>query len=86
MFQGKKLFLLIVLAITLPVFIAFLSHDRFRYPCQDPNNWNTPQCTPPACEVTQTCPEHVFAGSNSSQNPQPKFDCSVCNLESKGKK
>jgi hypothetical protein len=86
MFHGKKLFLLIILAITLPLFIAFMSKETFRYPCQDPQNWNTPQCTPPACEVTQTCPEHVFSGGNNPQTPQPKFDCSMCNLENKGRK
>jgi predicted small lipoprotein YifL len=28
----------------------------FRYPCQDPKNWETPECKPPICTATQTCP------------------------------
>jgi hypothetical protein len=29
---------------------------QFRYPCQDPKNWETPECKPPICTATQTCP------------------------------
>ena len=28
----------------------------FRYPCQDPKNWETAECKPPICTATQTCP------------------------------
>ena len=33
---------------------------RFRYPCQDPANWHTEECSKPICEINQTCPEHIF--------------------------
>ena len=33
--------------------------DRFRYPCQDPKNWETKECKPPICTATGTCPEDV---------------------------
>lgn len=33
--------------------------DRFRYPCQDPANWDAPECKPPICTATQTCPDDV---------------------------
>ena len=33
--------------------------DRFRYPCQSPANWETPECKPPICTATQTCPDDV---------------------------
>jgi hypothetical protein len=33
---------------------------RYRYPCQDPANWNTERCTRPICEVNHDCPEQVF--------------------------
>ena len=33
--------------------------DRFRYPCQDPKNWDIPECKPPICTSTGTCPEDV---------------------------
>lgn len=32
----------------------------YRYPCQDPTNWNTPQCKPPVCEVNRDCPHLIF--------------------------
>jgi hypothetical protein len=31
--------------------------DRFRYPCQDPQNWQNTECKPPICTATGTCPE-----------------------------
>ena len=34
--------------------------DRFRYKCQDPQNWETPDCKPPICTATGTCPEQLI--------------------------
>ena len=31
--------------------------DRFRYPCQDPMNWEKDECKPPICTATGTCPD-----------------------------
>jgi len=50
------------LLIILPIALAIFGGDRFRYPCQDPSNWDKPICQKPACDVTRTCPEHVFKG------------------------
>ena len=33
--------------------------DRFRYPCQDPANWDNADCKPPICTATGTCPDDV---------------------------
>lgn len=33
--------------------------DRFRYPCQDPKNWELDECKPPICTATGTCPEQL---------------------------
>jgi predicted small lipoprotein YifL len=38
----------------------------FRYPCQDPKNWETPECKPPICTATQTCPVDLV------KTPQPE--------------
>ena len=27
----------------------------YRYPCQDPANWEAKECNPPICEPTGTC-------------------------------
>ena len=34
--------------------------DRFRYPCQDPKNWELAECKPPICSATETCPEQLI--------------------------
>jgi hypothetical protein len=34
--------------------------DRYRYVCQDPENWEKDICKKPQCEVTRSCPEHIF--------------------------
>ena len=31
--------------------------DRYRYECQDPNNWGKTECKPPICTASGTCPE-----------------------------
>ena len=31
--------------------------DRFRYKCQDPQNWQNTECKPPICTATGTCPD-----------------------------
>jgi hypothetical protein len=35
--------------------------DRFRYYCQDPDNFNSPRCQKPRCEFNQDCPEYLVA-------------------------
>ncbi len=32
---------------------------QYRYPCQDPANWEKAECKPPICEVAGTCPEDL---------------------------
>jgi hypothetical protein len=34
--------------------------DRFRYSCQDPQNWENAECKPPICTATGTCPEMLI--------------------------
>ena len=34
--------------------------DRFRYPCQNPTNWNNVECKPPICTATGKCPEQLI--------------------------
>lgn len=37
--------------------------QRYRYACQNPDNWDSKQCQKPMCEVNQECPEHIFNGT-----------------------
>jgi hypothetical protein len=32
----------------------------YRYPCQDPANWEIKECNPPVCEASQTCTKDVI--------------------------
>ena len=52
---GKFLLLLLLL----PIAMATCSGDRFRYPCQDPDNWEQRQCKKPYCTANGTCPEDL---------------------------
>ena len=58
----KKLLYVGLAMILLPLSLAFFGGDRFRYPCQDPDNWDKEFCKLPKCDVTRTCPEHIFKG------------------------
>lgn len=35
--------------------------DRYRYHCQDPNNWQEARCQRPKCQFTQDCPDYLVA-------------------------
>lgn len=66
-----KLFKWLTILIVIPVGLAAFGGDRFRYPCQDPNNWDKAICQKPACDVTRTCPEHVFKGQRDPRLGPP---------------
>lgn len=43
---------------------------RFRYPCQDPANWEKAECKPPVCTANGACPidlvgKEVFEGTTN---------------------
>jgi len=45
----------------------------YRYPCQDPTNWETAECKPPICTATQTCPVDLVKtsdGTTATVNPE----------------
>jgi predicted small lipoprotein YifL len=39
---------------------------QFRYPCQDPKNWETAECKPPICTSTGTCPVDLVKTSDGT--------------------
>lgn len=47
-------------AVFISLFLTGCDWEYYRYPCQDPANWNSPECKKPLCEVRQTCPEYIF--------------------------
>jgi hypothetical protein len=70
--SDKKLFFGAIILLALPLTLAFFGGDRFRYPCQDPDNWNKPVCQKPHCDVTRTCVEHVFKGQRDPRLGPPE--------------
>ena len=68
----QKLMKYLLLLIVFPILLAMFSGDRFRYPCQDPDNWDKQICKLPTCDVTRTCPEHIFKGQRDPRIGPPK--------------
>lgn len=66
-----KLMKWLLLLLLLPIGLAYFSGDRFRYPCQNPDNWDKPMCQKPLCDVTRTCPEHIFKGQRDPRLGPP---------------
>ena len=56
----------------LPVFVA--CSENYRYPCQDPDNWDKQICQKPWCSANGTCPEdltHYEKEKTGGQSPAP---------------
>jgi len=53
----KRLALISLLTATLT---ACGYDGNFRYPCQDPINWDDPNCQPPICEADGTCTKDLI--------------------------
>jgi len=69
--SDKKLFIIAAALLLLPLSLAFFGGDRFRYPCQNPDNWENEMCKMPRCDVTRTCPEHIFKGQRDPRLGPP---------------
>ena len=61
--------------------------DRYRYFCQDPDNFGKPQCQKPRCEFTQDCPDYLVApvlekkiegNTTTASNAQPQPGAANC--------
>lgn len=82
--NDRKLFKWLILLIFLPLGLAVFGGDRFRYSCQDPRNWDKVECQKPMCDVTRTCPEHIFKGGRDprlgapTESAQPQTSGVTC--------
>ena len=87
--SDRRLFYWLLILLVLPITLAIFGGDRFRYPCQDPANWDKEICQKPKCDVTRTCPEHVFRGqrdprlgpapeASNNMISAPNQNCLVC--------
>jgi len=64
-----------ILAIFSSVILAFgvtaCGYDgHYRYPCQDPANWEAPECNPPLCEATGTCTVDLLGYDPKEGSPE----------------
>lgn len=49
------------LAVGVALILAGCGYDgSYRYPCQDPENWGSKDCVPPACLVDGACTEDLL--------------------------
>lgn len=70
--EDKKLLKWVFIILLAPLALAYFSDgERFRYPCQNPENWDKDICKMPACDVTRTCPEHIFKGQRDPRLGPP---------------
>jgi hypothetical protein len=73
--NDTNLFKIALAILALPVIIVAGCEDRYRYDCQNPENWNTERCQKPKCEIHRDCPEYIFkeqATSVGATKPQPQ--------------
>lgn len=72
-----------MIKLLLVAFVAVLAvgcKDQFRYPCQDPKNWDKDFCKPPICIADRTCPEMgLGAGKDLTINKQQSTQKGECN-------
>jgi hypothetical protein len=69
--NDRKLVRYLLLLLLLPLGLAMCSKEEFRYPCQNPANWDKDICQKPLCDVTRTCPEHIFKGQRDPRLGPP---------------
>jgi hypothetical protein len=55
-----------LLLLLIPALFAASCDDQFRYKCQDPANWQKPECNPPACEADGTCTKYLLKDQNEN--------------------
>jgi hypothetical protein len=57
------------LIMILPAIMAAGCEQRYRYACQDPENWAEEYCQRPLCEVHRDCPDLIIEGLALSDEP-----------------
>ena len=70
--NDKHLMWGLAILLVIPIGFSIVSRESFRYPCQDPANWEKEMCKMPLCDVTRTCPEHIFKGQRDPRLGPPK--------------
>ena len=53
-------FIAVLLALSLTSCTNPEGLNRYRYPCQDPVNWEKAECKPPVCEASGLCTKDLL--------------------------
>jgi hypothetical protein len=60
----------LLMTLTLCLTLSSCGWDgNFRYPCQDPANWEKAECVPPICEASETCTKDLIDAPISTTTP-----------------
>jgi len=59
-------------AALITLFLLAGCEDRYRYPCQNPDNFIKAECQKPKCLFTQQCPEYLVAPILEKQIASPQ--------------
>ena len=79
--EDRKLLKWVFIVLLAPLALSYFSDgERFRYPCQNPENWDKDICKLPACDVTRTCPEHIFKGQRDPRLGPAKDEPTKTNI------
>ena len=46
-------------------------NERYRYPCQDPKNWNNQECKRPDCAINGVCPDQLNRPTDMKSEREP---------------
>ena len=65
------------LVILSTLFLLAGCEQAYRYPCQNPDNWDKRECQKPICEVNRDCPEYIF-------EPEQRFGKPSSPMNTKG--
>jgi hypothetical protein len=50
-----------IFALGLTLLISSCGYDgHYRYPCQNPDNWESAECTPPICHASDFCTKDLI--------------------------
>lgn len=60
--------------------------ERFRYPCQDPENWENKECKKPYCSANGTCPEDLrhYEKNKTMEPAKPAAPQACAPVQNKG--
>jgi hypothetical protein len=66
--------------------LLFACNERYRYPCQDPENWEEKQCQKPYCTANGTCPEDLkhYVKDSSGKPIIPQQEQQITKVPNKG--